>query len=275
MGSALRKGLLVCVAVIACATGLLAQGTDELIARLLEVTGTSRQLEQGAGLIATLFEQNRNAYDEDTFSSVQAIIKAQFSDMALLEHVNREFRLGFNEAYCLSLLEAYESELFLRITETEVQSQSPAFEAKVNRFSYESVSKARDAIFERFLEDSRFFELSEALATDSLRAFFVTFNIALPDSRKIPESTVTMALDKVRKQVHSKVERLNEKKRLAVMYAGYSDAELESYFGLYSAAEGQWFTELTVKGMSRAFVECMMNAANAIKAKLGMADSKA
>jgi hypothetical protein len=237
---------------------------DDLIASVMDVTGITRQLGDASNMISTLYTQNQKALDPKYYNKVVDLIAKQFGETAFADYVRKQIRNDYDEGLLRRIIVDYKNPLFIRITQREVESTNEKINGWKASFDYSGVGAARDEIFNRYIDEGKVMDLGEKMLVESLYAFFSTFNMFLAKERKIPDETIQYLLEGAKKELRSERSMADIKIRFAITYEPFSDKELGEYFSFYGSDEGRWMNERFINGVSKAFQQCLMGAAQEI-----------
>jgi hypothetical protein len=238
---------------------------QELISKVLDVTGIEKQFSDLSGVIAAMYQGQQQQLPGEAYGKIIDIINDSFGGTNFSAYIQKEMGAGYREDYCLAIAKTYESKLFKDVTAREIDAMRPEETARIEGLDYSKVSAGRDGIFESFMEEGKSLENQKRVTTSAVRAFIYTYNILLPEGRKIGKDVEAQALQGVGQQLSSPDSRLRTKKYLAIIYEPFSDAQLKEYFAFYSSAAGKWLNGIVFDGFEKGFAACMTDAANKLK----------
>ncbi len=238
---------------------------QDLMAKVLDVTGIEKQFSDLSGVIAAMYQGQRQQLPGEAYDKIIGVVNDSFGGTNFSAYILKAMGSGYREDYCLAIVKTYESRLFKDVTAREIDSMRPEEIARIEGFDYSKVGAARDAIFESFLEEGRSIENQKRITASAVRAFIYTYNILLPEGRKIGKDVEAQALQGVELQLSSPDSRLRTKKYLAAVYEPFADAQLKEYFGFYSSEAGKWLNGVVFDGFEKGFEASMTDAANKLK----------
>jgi len=246
------------------APGFSQDGPADRVHRVLEVTGTARQLSDGPNLMRALVASQKPGGDPRVTAILNQAVAQAFDDQAFVRRVEQELLARYDDAAARRILKEYESPVFLAITAREVGADQASLEQAAGEFDWSSLPPARAALFERYVADSRTEERTVALVRMSLKGFLAVLNLALPENRRLSTEVVASLLDQASASVTSDEARQRRLGRLAVLYQDFPDQELAGYLGFCTSPEGLWLSDTALLGLGKAFEECLKGAVNQI-----------
>lgn len=259
------KAALAALALSSFLAPALAEPKQELMAKVLDVTGIEKQFSDLSGTIAAMYQGQQQQLPGDAYKKIIDVIDDSFGGTNFSRYILKEMAAGYREDYCLAITKAYESALFKDVTAREIDAMRPEEVARIEGLDYSKIRAERDAIFESFMEEGKSLENQKRITTSAVRAFIYTYNVLLPEGRKIGKDVEAQALQGVEQQLASPDSRLRTKKYLAIIYEPFTDAQLKEYFGFYSSAAGKWLNGIVFDGFEKGFAACMTDAANKLK----------
>lgn len=242
---------------------------DVKVDQLLDVTGIAEQTGAFSGMIVSMYDQQKPSFSSNQYAELLGIITKSFAETEFEQAIRDEFILNYNDAYCEGVLARYKDPVFIQITEAEVAFDEADY-AKVVQYDYSSVSAERDAIFSGYLEKSRMLAQSELVLRGSMLVFVDTFNLFLPAKSKIQNDMVEKIMVPLIASIYSDENKLQIKKRMALLYGSFSDAELEVYFNYYYTDEGKWIEMNYENGFRKGMDKAMKAAAEEIVARFNL-----
>jgi|GEM_PF-5607065 len=257
------KKLALCAASLLCLAALGAYGgpREDLVRKVLDVTGVERQFGDASDAISALYGQQESSIDPKYYRAVLDVVARQFGETAFVDYIEEDIESEYDEASLRRILADYEAPLFQTITRREIETKEGDMQARLPGFDYSKVDPERDRIFSKYIVDADIVGMSEQLAVESLKAFFTTYNLLMPKERKLPDGALEGIYEQARASLRSEESVSGIKKRLAITYEPFSNEELSSYFAFYSSPEGAWLCRRLTDGVSKAFQKCLSNAA--------------
>jgi hypothetical protein len=241
------------------------EAKQDLIAKVLDVTGIEKQFSDLSGVIAAMYQGQQQQLPGEAYGKIIGIINDSFGGTNFSAYILKEMGSGYREDYCLAISKTYESKLFKDVTAREIDTMRPEEVARIEGLDYSKVGASRDAIFESYIEEGKSLDNQKRITASAVRAFIYTYNILLPEGRKIGKDVEAQALQGVEQQLSSPDSRLRTKKYLAMVYEPFTDAQLKEYFAFYSSAAGKWLNGIVFDGFEKGFAACMADAANKLK----------
>jgi hypothetical protein len=261
----LAKAALAALALSSFLAQAYSEPKQELMAKVLDMTGVEKQFSDLSGVIAAMYQGQQQQLPGEAYGKIIGVINDSFGGTNFSNYILKEMGAGYREDYCLAIAKTYESALFKDVTAREIDAMRPQEVARIEGLDYAKVGAARDSIFESFMEEGKSLQNQTRITASAVRAFIYTYNILLPEGRKIGKDVEAQALQGVERQLSSPDSRLRTKKYLAMVYEPFTDAQLKEYFGFYSSAAGKWLNGIVFDGFEKGFAACMTDAANKLK----------
>jgi hypothetical protein len=258
-----KSGIVISIILILSSFGY-CDSKDELIEKVLSITGITKQFNDPASLISGLYTQNKNSIDPKYYDKISKIIITRFSATAFNEYIKNEIGKDYNEEYLNNILKDYADNIFLEITQREIVATPEYVDNEQKSRSFSEIPKSRQDLIAKFISDSKIMEMTGKIVSDSLKSYFYTYNLLLPKSNKITEDQISSIIGNAVGNIESDETKLNMQARFAIIYEKFSDEALKKYFGFYRKEEGIWLQKKVMDGFEKAFEQCMNDAAQDI-----------
>jgi hypothetical protein len=161
------------------------ESKETIIQKVVEVTGISNQFSVISQMIEEQYKQQKAKIDNKTYGKIIAILYESFANANITIYIIKEIENDYNEDYCRHILKTYRRRLFIDITKSEIEfSQNFTFE-KPEKFDYKSVKRPRDKLFEQYIDKVGYIEMQKRLFYSSIHTYITTYNLFLPEDRKM------------------------------------------------------------------------------------------
>jgi hypothetical protein len=252
---------------------LFAQTTNDEIDTLMEYTGINKQIEQFIAVMPQMFEEQKDKFTDDEYGEVLKIVNAEWSAANLKDCIKDELIKNYDEKVVKSLDKQYQDKLIRDITAQEVADTTPEFEGLVDQFNYETVSDSRKKQIDKMFAVTKELESIKIITKDSIKAFDTTFNLFMPNEKKITPEAEDQTIESTIEVIDSEESILRLKKSDALHYQKFSDDEISRYISFLSSPSGQWVNANLLAGLDKGVKSIMRGVAEKIKAQYASSDS--
>jgi len=226
----------------------------DLIDRVLEVTGATKQIEQiepmvESQLVFVLMMA------PDKAATIKKSIRRAFDSKRMQKFFVDALRTHFKRAALESVMSWYGSALAQRITQAEIDSGTPEamkeFEVFQGRMASNPPSKERLNLAKELDHAAGLSETRLEMAVSIMRGMLKSIGPIMPQDRRMTEPDL-QAMIATLKSSEASIRKSTET-MILFTYRETSRADLREYINFYESPDGAWFQ----KRISRAMIEAL------------------